>query len=237
MEEKKVKLSTVIIFLLLIVIIAGGVYIYKIKSKDVNISDKPSESQNTEIAEEAKTKPTETEGNNTGTSTKVELSDQEKFDKYMQEYKKSMEKVINERFKGDDVIEVDNNIIDTYSLDFYQPDKSNKNDAFFELDKNGSVNLTINKSSELYSKYGSKYKIAENIASMYMCQVGQDDNFDLVMLGFDGSAKSLDISKDNLLKEIKIKDMNAKYAINVFPYINGAGTYGIVDINGNIITK
>ena len=28
MEEKKVKLSTVIIFLLLIVIIAGGMYIY-----------------------------------------------------------------------------------------------------------------------------------------------------------------------------------------------------------------
>ena len=34
MEEKKVKLSTVIIFLLLIVIIAGGMYIYSISDKE-----------------------------------------------------------------------------------------------------------------------------------------------------------------------------------------------------------
>ena len=70
-----------------------------------------------------------------------------------------------------------------------------------------------------------------------MCQVGQDDNFDLVMLGFDGSAKSLYISKDSLLKGVNVKDINVKYAINVAPYNNGAGTYGIVDINGNIVTK
>ena len=105
------------------------------------------------------------------------------------------------------------------------------------MDKDGNVNLIMNESSELYSKYGSKYKIAENIASMYMCRVGQDDNFDLVMLGFDGSAKSLYISKDNLLKAINVKNINVKYAINVFEYNDNAGTYGIIDINGNIITQ
>ena len=227
MEEKKVKLSTVIIFLLLIVIIAGGVYIYKLQAKETRISNKPSESQNTNV------EPAEAENHSTGTAEKVELSDQEKFDKYMQTYKESMKEMLEKRGKDDDVIEFDSNIIHYYYLKTYNSSEN----AWIELDKNGNVNLGTNKSSKLYSKYGSKYKIAENIASIYMCQVGQDDNFDLVMLGFDGSAKSLFMLEEELLKEINVKEINVKYAINVVPYNNGAGTYGIVDINGNIITQ
>ena len=52
MEEKKVKLSTVIIFLLLIVIIVGGVYIYKLQTKETEVSNKSSENSNTSINEE-----------------------------------------------------------------------------------------------------------------------------------------------------------------------------------------
>ena len=233
MEEKKVKLSTVIIFLLLIVIIAGGVYIYKPQAKETRISNKPSESQNTNVAEDIQNKPAEAENHSTGTAEKVELSDQEKFDKYMQTYKESMKEILEKRFQGDDVIEVDSNIIHSYYLDTYNSSKN----AWIELDKDGNVSMNTNKSSKLYSKYGSKYKIAENIASIYMCQVGQDDNFDLVMLGFDGSAKSLFMLEEELLKDINVKDINVKYAINVAPYNNGASTYGIVDINGNIITQ
>ena len=233
MEEKKVKLSTVIIFLLLIVIIAGGVYIYKLQAKETRISNKPSESQNTNVAEDIQNKPAEAENHSTGTAEKVELSDQEKFDKYMQTYKESMKKILEKRGKDDDVIEFDSNIIHNYYLKTYNSSEN----AWIELDKNGNVNLGTNKSSKLYSKYGSKYKIAENIASIYMCQVGQDDNFDLVMIGFDGSAKSLFMLEEELLKEINVKEINVKYAINVVPYNNGAGTYGIVDINGNIITQ
>lgn len=233
MEEKKVKLSTVIIFLLLIVIIAGGVYIYKLQAKETRISNKPSESQNTNVAEDIQNKPAEAENHSTGTAEKVELSDQEKFDKYMQTYKESMKEILEKRFQGDDVIEVDSNIIHSYYLDTYNSSKN----AWIELDKDGNVSMNTNKSSKLYSKYGSKYKIAENIASIYMCQIGQDDNFDLVMLGFDGSAKSLFMLEEELLKDINVKEINVKYAINVAPYNNGAGTYGIVDINGNIITQ
>ena len=87
MEEKKVKLSTVIILLLLIVIILGGIYIYQLKSKDTKISNNPNESQNTNVAEDIQNKPAESENHSTGTAEKVELSDQEKFDKYMQTYK------------------------------------------------------------------------------------------------------------------------------------------------------
>ena len=233
MEEKKVKLSTVIIFLLLIVIIAGGVYIYKLQAKETRISNKPSESQNTNVAEDIQNKPAEAENHSTGTAEKVELSDQEKFDKYIRTYKESMKEILEKRFQGDDVIEVDSNIIHSYYLDTYNSSKN----AWIELDKDGNVSINTNKSSKLYSKYGSKYKIAENIASIYMCQVGQDDNFDLVMLGFDGSAKSLFMLEEELLKEINVKEINVKYAINVVPYNNGASTYGIVDINGNIITQ
>ena len=233
MEEKKVKLSTVIIFLLLIVIIAGGIYIYQLKSKDTKISNNPNESQSTNVAEGIQNKPAEAESHSTGASEKVELSDQEKFDKYIRTYKESMKEILEKRFQGDDVIEVDSNIIHSYYLDTYNSSKN----AWIELDKDGNVSINTNKSSKLYSKYGSKYKIAENIASIYMCQVGQDDNFDLVMLGFDGSAKSLFMLEEELLKEINVKEINVKYAINVVPYNNGAGTYGIVDINGNIITQ
>ncbi len=229
MEEKKVKLSTVIIFLLLIVIIAGGVYIYKLQAKDTKISNKPSEDTNTKINEEIPNKITEDKD----VVKNEEVTDQEKFDKYMQTYKESMKEILEKRGKDDDVIEFDSNVINYYSLKTYNSSEN----AWIELDKNGNVNLGTNKSSKLYSKYGNKYKIAENIASIYMCQVGQDDNFDLVMLGFDGSAKSLFMLEEELLKEINVKEINVKYAINVVPYNNGAGTYGIVDINGNIITQ
>lgn len=224
MEEKKVKLSTVIIFLLLIVIIAGGVYIYKLQAKETKISNKPSEDTNTKINEENSNKTIKDKD----VVKNEEVTDQEKFDKYMQTYKESMKEMLEKRGKDDDVIEFDSNIIHYYYLKTYNSSEN----AWIELDKNGNVNLGTNKSSKLYSKYGSKYKIAENIASIYMCQVGQDDNFDLVMLGYDGSAKSLFMLEEELLKEI-----NVKYAINVVPYNNGAGTYGIVDINGNIITQ
>ena len=229
MEEKKVKLSTVIIFLLLIVIIAGGVYIYKLQAKETKISNKPSEDTNTKINEEISNKTIKDKD----VVKNEEVTDQEKFDKYMQTYKESMKEILEKRFQGDDVIEVDSNIIHSYYLDTYNSSKN----AWIELDKDGNVSMNTNKSSKLYSKYGSKYKIAENIASIYMCQVGQDDNFDLVMLGFDGSAKSLFMLEEELLKDINVKEINVKYAINVAPYNNGAGTYGIVDINGNIITQ
>lgn len=229
MEEKKVKLSTVIIFLLLIVIIAGGVYIYKLQAKETKISNKPSEDTNTKINEENSNKTIKDKD----VVKNEEVTDQEKFDKYMQTYKESMKEMLEKRGKDDDVIEFDSNIIHYYYLKTYNSSEN----AWIELDKNGNVNLGTNKSSKLYSKYGSKYKIAENIASIYMCQVGQDDNFDLVMLGYDGSAKSLFMLEEELLKEINVKEINVKYAINVVPYNNGAGTYGIVDINGNIITQ
>ena len=229
MEAKKVKLSTVIIFLLLIVIIAGGVYIYKLQAKETKISNKPSEDTNTKINEENSNKTIKDKD----VVKNEEVTDQEKFDKYMQTYKESMKEMLEKRGKDDDVIEFDSNIIHYYYLKTYNSSEN----AWIELDKNGNVNLGTNKSSKLYSKYGSKYKIAENIASIYMCQVGQDDNFDLVMLGFDGSAKSLFMLEEELLKEINVKEINVKYAINVVPYNNGAGTYGIVDINGNIITQ
>lgn len=229
MEEKKVKLSTVIIFLLLIVIIAGGVYIYKLQAKETKISNKPSENTNTSINEEIPNKTTEDKD----VVKNEDFTEQEKFDKYMQTYKESMKEILEKRGKDDDVIEFDSNVINYYSLKTYNSSEN----AWIELDKNGNVNLGTNKSSKLYSKYGNKYKIAENIASIYMCQVGQDDNFDLVMLGFDGSAKSLFMLEEELLKEINVKEINVKYAINVVPYNNGAGTYGIVDINGNIITQ
>ena len=229
MEEKKVKLSTVIILLLLIVIIAGGVYIYKLQAKETKISNKPSEDTNTKINEENSNKTIKDKD----VVKNEEVTDQEKFDKYMQTYKESMKEMLEKRGKDDDVIEFDSNIIHYYYLKTYNSSEN----AWIELDKNGNVNLGTNKSSKLYSKYGSKYKIAENIASIYMCQVGQDDNFDLVMLGYDGSAKSLFMLEEELLKEINVKEINVKYAINVVPYNNGAGTYGIVDINGNIITQ
>ena len=104
MEEKKVKLSTVIILLLLIVIILGGIYIYQLKSKDTKISNNPNESQNTNVAEDIQNKPAEAENHSTGTAEKVELSDQEKFDKYMQTYKESMKEMLEKRGKDDDVI-------------------------------------------------------------------------------------------------------------------------------------
>ena len=151
----------------------------------------------------------------------------------MKTYKESMKEILEKRVKDDDVVEIDTNVIHYYYLKTYNSSEN----AWIELDKDGNVSLGINQSSKLYSKYGSKYKIAENIASIYMCQVGQDDNFDLVMLGFDGSAKKLFTLEEELLKGINVKDINVKYAINVAPYNNGAGTYGIVDINGNIITQ
>ena len=135
----------------------------------------------------------------------------------MQTYKKNIEKIVSEKNVEESNNE-DNLFKDeiyAYSTDIY----SDITNAWIELDKSGNVSLITNKSSELYSKYGNKSKIAENIASIYMCQVGQDDNFDLVMLGFDGSAKSLYISSFFAMKK-HIKDNIIQYK-NPYPYMEG----------------
>ena len=60
-----------------------------------------------------------------------------------------MKKILNERYKGDEEIKTNDNVIYSYYLDTYNSAKN----ASVELTKDGTVNLVINQSSELYSKF------------------------------------------------------------------------------------
>ena len=113
MEEKKVKLSTVIIFLLLIVIIAGGVYIYKLQAKETKISNKPSENSNTSINEE--------------------IPNKEISEKSTNEYIKNFNESVSKELGNDNMIYVQLSSID-YNGENGYVSVNNKNEAEIMLE-------------------------------------------------------------------------------------------------------
>lgn len=110
-----------------------------------------------------------------------------------------------------------------------------RNDFYITLEK-GIVYFNINKDSSLYTKYGPKHKVAEDIANIYMCEVGTGSMYDLVMLGYDGSAKNIFMEVSSLEQEIKIETIeNVKNAVTVRCGTDEEAFYSIVDIDGNIV--
>ncbi len=113
MEEKKVKLSTVIIFLLLIVIIVGGVYIYKLQTKETEVSNKSSENSNTSINEE--------------------IPNKEISEKSTNEYIKNFNKSVSKELGNDNMIYVQLSSIDYNGRNGYVS-VNNKNEAEIMLE-------------------------------------------------------------------------------------------------------
>ncbi len=113
MEEKKVKLSTVIIFLLLIVIIVGGVYIYKLQTKETEVSNKSSENSNTSINEE--------------------IPNKEISEKSTNEYIKNFNESVSKELGNDNMIYVQLSSID-YNGENGYVSVNNKNEAEIMLE-------------------------------------------------------------------------------------------------------
>ena len=113
MEEKKVKLSTVIIFLLLIVIIAGGVYIYKLQTKETEVLNKSSENSNTSINEE--------------------IPNKEISEKSTNEYIKNFNESVSKELGNDNMIYVQLSSID-YNGENGYVSVNNKNEAEIMLE-------------------------------------------------------------------------------------------------------
>lgn len=216
MEEKKeikVRLSTVIsMFVIFILIIAFGVTYYFgfVADKEENVGDEKV-TNTTENVVSNNVVENETKVEET-VVTKYKTS-KERFEEFMKNYKK--------------------NIKD------WQTSLSNVDimDDFFVTLEKGTVYFNINKDSNLYAKYGAKHKIAENVANIYMCEVGTGGMCDLVMLGYDGLAKSIFMEVGELSKEVKIETIkNVKNAVTVrcVESEDSGASYFIVDIDGNI---
>ena len=122
MEEKKVKLSTVIIFLLLIVIIVGGVYIYKLQTKETEISNKSSENSNTSINEE--------------------IPNKEISEKSTNEYIKNFNESVSKELGNDNMIYVQLSSID-YNGENGYVSVNNKNEAEIMLEDRYSTPVKI----------------------------------------------------------------------------------------------
>ena len=113
MEEKKVKLSTVIILLLLIVIIVGVVYIYKLQTKETEDSNKSSENSNTSINEE--------------------IPNKEISEKSTNEYIKNFNESVSKELGNDNMIYVQLSSIDYNGRNGYVS-VNNKNEAEIMLE-------------------------------------------------------------------------------------------------------
>ena len=113
MEEKKVRLSTVIIFLLLIVIIVGVVYIYKLQTKETEDSNKSSENSNTSINEE--------------------IPNKEISEKSTNEYIKNFNESVSKELGNDNMIYVQLSSIDYNGKNGYVS-VNNKNEAEIMLE-------------------------------------------------------------------------------------------------------
>ena len=113
MEEKKVRLSTVIILLLLIVIIVGVVYIYKLQTKETEDSNKSSENSNTSINEE--------------------IPNKEISEKSTNEYIKNFNESVSKELGNDNMIYVQLSSID-YNGENGYVSVNNKNEAEIMLE-------------------------------------------------------------------------------------------------------
>ena len=113
MEEKKVRLSTVIILLLLIVIIVGVVYIYKLQTKETEDSNKSSENSNTSINEE--------------------IPNKEISEKSTNEYIKNFNESVSKELGNDNMIYVQLSSIDYNGRNGYVS-VNNKNEAEIMLE-------------------------------------------------------------------------------------------------------
>ncbi len=221
-NEIRIKLSTLLLIIAIIVIIAMAFFMCKIYNDKVKIDEEVVNLSNqVKNLETSLTNLPETENNldevkpDENTLNK-DITTEEKFNKFMENYKSNLKDL--SKSNG-------NPFLTTIDIE-----------DFYVTLENGIVYFNIDKNCDLYSKYGSKYKVAENIASIYMCEIGNGGCSDLVMLGYDGSAKSLFMTIDNLQEGIKIKNIdNVKNAVSVVSCHNSeASTYIIVDIDGNM---
>ena len=109
------------------------------------------------------------------------------------------------------------------------------------VDENNDAYMLFKKDSDLYSKFGEKAKINENVANIFIAYCGNGGFSDIILIKKDGTVDTIStcINGDELVCE-KIPD--AKDAITIIPYRTtekefGVGEYNycIIDINGNKI--
>ena len=219
MSEKKVSSGTVIcliIIFILIMCLAGMWYYYNhIKVVDNNETNEIISSEAGDVLED---------------NENLNQIESNLFDLYQENYKNTFKQIITEY-----------NDISIYLGNEERKDElpgvvrvflDSKNDAYFEFDKN----------SQLYAKYGEKYKVEDNIANIFVCPDGNGGYSDAIFLKLDGTAYIVRGYKLKQSTEVQCKKVeNVTNAINVISYtqsddgMTGAWTYQFIDINGNII--
>ena len=165
MEEKKVKLSTVIIFLLLIVIIAGGMYIYVLRTRNIEISNRLSKEQN-KSAENSNNQIKEI---NKKLTTDTTINKEEKINE--NEYIEKFNKSVSKELGNDNMIYVQLSSIDYNGRNGYIS-VNNKNEAEIMLE----------------DEYSTPKKIADNVVNVWHCEQGQaPGNSYIIFLKEDGT--------------------------------------------------
>lgn len=224
MEEKKsikISLSTFFLIICVILICLMGYYILNITKLNEEYSKKIAqlENENSQIKEEIE--------NGKESEVQKELQEESinKFEQYKNNYEEAFNKVINGNNKISTYLEEDElpGILEVY------------------VDANNDAYVTINKDNALYSKYGSEYKVATNVANIYVCHVGNGGLSDIIFLKQDGTVSTIN-GTEVVNGNIECKKVNnVKDIISVISYAEldemglGGSSYAFVDINGKII--
>ena len=219
MEEKNNSKMTLIIILLIVIILAMAFLIYKNyfrnKQNDAIIEELNSKIGNLELKEIDEVK--KDDENDVINNENIATTTEERFQSFMENYKNNLDKY-NQKNDG-------RMVLTTIDIDNF----------WVEL-KNGIVYFKMSKNCSLYSKYGEEYEVAKDIAKIYMCEIGNGGCSDLVMLGYDGSIKSIFMLSRELENGINIKNYDyIKNAVNVVNIFNDEfAEYVVFDIDGNM---
>lgn len=222
MSEKKVTLGTVIciiiIFILIMCLVGMWYYYNHIKTVDNTAQFDNNNLTNENISQDSDAA-TEDDKNSTQITSNL-------FDLYQENYKNTFKQLITE-------------------YNYRQIDLRNEYElpgvVSVSLDSNNVAYLRFDKNSQLYAKYGEKYKVEDDIANIFVCPHGNGGCSDAIFLKLDGTAYI--VSGDKLGHSLEVqcqKVENVTNAINVISYIQtdgrgGAWEYAFIDINGNIV--
>ena len=173
-EEIKVSLGTVIsIIIIFILIIALGIVYYLGFLKDDENGVGSVENQNTTIQTSAQDEELENKVKDENITEEITKENEATENQYLNNFSKS----VSEELGTANNIRVEDPLQGRLGI------------TYAYVNSNSEAFIVMNKNSNLYNKYGEEYKIADDVANIYIYQLDQSINEYIFILKKDGTVE------------------------------------------------
>lgn len=150
-------------------------------------------------------------------------------------YQQNYNKMFNNSFSIDE----NGNLYDWVVYVYNNPSDVNGGISDAYVDSHGDAYIDIAETSSLYSKYGTNYKVASNVADVAFCHYANGLTYYLALVNQDGTVSVIVLSDDtSRMSEIKVTNIpNVNNIVKVIYQRYGNGWFGTaIDVNGNTIS-